>query len=285
MISIITPTYNVQKYIAETINSVIAQTYTNWELIVVDDGSNDNTASIVKKFCEKDNRIKYFYKTNTGVSDTRNFGMSKAKGEYIALLDADDIWEKNKLQTVIDVFNKKEADWIYSDAIEFYENNKKNIKKLLFTNNILSSLLLWDGKVLTAPSGIVFKKECLNNDIKFDKNFSTAADQDFVIQLAFKCKGYHIDKLLWRYRVLKNSMSRNIAVMEKDHIGVYKKAAKNKMFKSWRFKRKCFANLYWILAGSWWKDGRNKKRGIYFIFKALVANPFSIYKIVKKIIK
>ena len=211
--------------------------------------------------------------------------MSKAKGEYIALLDADDIWEKNKLQTVIDVFNKKEPDWIYSDAIEFYENNKENVKKLLSTNNILSSLLLWDGKVLTAPSGIVFKRECLNSDIKFDKNFSTAADQDFTIQLAFKCKGYHIDKPLWRYRVLKNSMSRNIAVMEKDHIGVYKKSERNRMFKSWMFKRKCFSNLYWILAGSWWKDGRNKKRGIYFIFKALVANPFSIYKIVKKVIK
>ena len=285
MISIITPAYNAEKYIAETINSVLNQIYTDWELIIVDDGSKDNTAEIVKQFCEKDNRISYYSKENSGVSDTRNLGMSLAKGKYIALLDADDMWNNDKLSIVNSVFNKEDIDWVYSDVIDIFESGKKKEKELNKTGNILDSILLWDGRALTAPSGIVFRRQCYTNGLKFDRQFSTAADQDLVIQLASKYKGYHINKPLWRYRILGNSMSHDIAVMEKDHIGVYKKAAINKLFKSFWFKQQCFSNLYWILAGSWWKDGNNKKRGLYFIVRALIANPFSIVKIFNKSIK
>ena len=70
--------------------------------------------------------------------------------------------------------------------------------------------------------------------------------------------------------------------MEKDHIAVYKKASKHKLFKSFWFKQKCFSNLYWTIGGSWWKDANNKKRGLYFIFKAIIANPFSIFRIFNK---
>ena len=283
MISIIIPAYNVEKYIVETINSVLNQTFTDWELIIVDDGSKDNTAEIVKQFCEKDNRISYYFKKNSGVSDTRNLGMSKAKGEYIALLDADDLWNNNKLNEVNKVFSIKEIDWVYSDVINLFDDGTEKIKKISKTDNHLNSLLSWDGKVLTAPSGVVFRKICYEDGIRFDSEFSTAADQDFTIQLASKYKGYYIDKPLWRYRILGNSMSHNIAVMEKDHIGVYKKATKNKLFKSFWFKQQCFSNLYWILAGSWWKDGNNKKRGLYFIVRALFANPFSFVKVFNKI--
>jgi len=285
MISIIIPAYNAEKYISETINSVLNQTYNDWELIIVDDGSTDDTAKIVKAFCEKDNRIQYFYKKNSGVSDTRNYGMEKSKGEYIALLDADDLWNEDKLFTIINIFNKNNIDWVFSDVIDVYDNDIEVIKKLKETNNSLKSLLLWDSRVLTAPSGIVFKRKCFDEGLRFDKKFSTAADQDFTIQLASKYKGFHINKSLWRYRILNNSMSHNIAVMEKDHIGVFKKAAKNKLFKSFWFKQECFANLYWILAGSWWKDGNNKLRGMYFILRALFANPFSFVRIFRKFFK
>ena len=282
MVSIIIPAYNAEKYIAETINSVLSQTYKDWELIIVDDGSTDDTSKIVKVFCKKDNRIQYFYKENSGVSDTRNFGMEKAKGDYFALLDADDVWNEDKLFIINNVFDGNNIDWAFSDVIDFFDNGLKVIKKLKKTDDLLKSLLLWDASVLTAPSGIVFKRKCFDEGLRFDKKFSTAADQDFTIQLAAKYKGFHINKPLWRYRILNNSMSHNIAVMEKDHIGVFKKAAKNKLFKSFWFKQKCFSNLYWILAGSWWKNGNNKTRGIYFIFRALFANPFSIMRIFNK---
>ncbi len=288
MVSIIIPAYNTEKYIAETINSVISQTYIDWELIVIDDGSTDNTADIVKEFCKNDKRINYYYQNNTGVSIARNNGMQKIKGDYIALLDADDIWETNNLEEKISVLSStKDIGWVYSNMYNADENG--NIIDIAASGhgiNILDSILLWEGEVVPGPcSNIVFRKECFDNGLSFDKLLSTAADQDFCIQLASKYKGVFIDEVLLKYRVLENSMSRNISIMEKDHIGVFNKAAKNKLFKSFWFKQKCFSNLYWILAGSWWKDGNNKKRGFYFVLKALFTNPLSIFKLFSKIVK
>ena len=123
--------------------------------------------------------------------------------------------------------------------------------------------------------------EGYTKDISFDENLSTAADQDFTIQLAAMYKGGYIDESTVLYRVLSNSMSRNIALMEKDHILVYKNADENGVFKNVWFKQRCFSNLYWILAGSWWKNGGSKLRGIYFIILALLSNPLSIFRFIK----
>lgn len=286
MVSIIIPSFNSEKYIAETINSVLNQSYTNWELIVIDDGSTDNSAAIIKEFCLKDDRVKYCHQENAGVSVARNNGIKRAKGEYIALLDADDVWEKDNLKIKVDILESgKNFQWVYSNMYDADENI--NIIKEApkgTDENILESILLWKGEVVPGPcSNIIFAKICFEEGVKFDKNLSTAADQDFTIQLASKYKGHHINKPLWRYRLLVNSMSRNITVMEKDHIAVFKKASENELFKNFWFKQKCYSNLYWILAGSWWKDGNNKFRGMYFIVKALITNPLSINVLFSKI--
>ena len=92
MVSIITPAYNSEKFIAETILSVLAQSYQDWEMIIVDDGSTDRTSEIVSSFQEKDSRIKYFYNaTNKGSAFSRNIALQKAQGEWIAFLDSDDL--------------------------------------------------------------------------------------------------------------------------------------------------------------------------------------------------
>lgn len=97
LISIIIPVYNVEKYLSECLDSVIAQTYQNWEAICVNDGSPDNCAEILNKYASKDNRIKVFSKPNGGLSDARNFGLKHTKGEYIAFLDSDDKWHPQLL--------------------------------------------------------------------------------------------------------------------------------------------------------------------------------------------
>ena len=284
MVSIIIPAYNAEKYIEETINSVLNQTYNNWELIIIDDGSNDKTAEIINTLYKDDNRIKYFFQNNTGVSDARNNGLSKSKGKYIALLDADDVWEVNNLELKVNLLDSDEnIDWVFSDMFNTDENiNIIDVAASGTDNDILKSILSWTSEVVPGPcSNVVFSKKCYDNGVCFDSNLSTAADQDFTIQLASKYQGYHIKKPLWRYRILDNSMSRNINVMEKDHIYVFKKAAKNKLFKNYFFKLKCFSNLYWILAGSWWKNGNNKPRGIYFIILAMLNNPLSITRFIR----
>ncbi len=288
LISIVIPSYNAKKFIAETIDSVINQSYTNWELIIIDDGSTDNSKLIINEFCKADNRIKYYYQNNSGVSVARNNGIRKAKGKYIALLDADDVFEKENLKTKINILeSNKNFHWVYSN--NYYADENINIVKegpKGTDQNILDSILLYKGEVVPGPcSNLVFLKKCFDEGVVFDQNFSTTADQDFTIQLASKFKGYYIDEPLWRYRILNNSMSRGIALMEKDQLAVFKKASKNKLFKNFWFEQQCYSNMYWIMAGSWWKNGDNKLRGIYFIILALLVNPFTFFRFLKIIRK
>ena len=98
LVSVIIPTYNRAGVIKETINSIINQTYSNFEIIIVDDGSTDNTGDIIKTF--QDDRIKYYWKKNTGLpSKARNVGLKHVNGEFIAFLDSDDIWLPKKIET------------------------------------------------------------------------------------------------------------------------------------------------------------------------------------------
>lgn len=284
MVSIIIPAYNASKYIAETMDSVLQQTYKDWELIIIDDGSKDNTKEIVLKYKEQHPQIYYYYQENGGVSVARNHGLEKAKGQYIALLDADDVWLAHNLEIKIKSLERNEhIKWVYSNM--FNADEQMNITGEATKgkdDNILDSILAWKGEVVPGPcSNVVFDKLCYDEGVKFDPTLSTAADQDFTIQLAAKYLGKHINENLWKYRILGNSMSRNIEVMEKDHIRVFKKAAKLNLFKSTSFKHSCFSNLYWILAGSWWKNGNNKMRGCYFILLAILNNPVSISRLFK----
>lgn len=123
-VSIITPCYNSQRYIGETIESVLAQTYSNWEMIIVDDGSTDHSAEVVKSYC-KDGRIQYISQENEGSSSARNHAIRCAKGQYIALLDADDIWMPNFLEKQIAFMKKKEAVCVCCSYGRIDENSKK----------------------------------------------------------------------------------------------------------------------------------------------------------------
>lgn len=285
-VSIIIPAYNAEKYITETIESVLKQTYQHFELIIVNDGSTDNTLTIIENFAQKDPRINIINKKNTGVSDTRNLGMTNAQGEYIALLDADDVWLENNLEKKIAVLeNNPHIDFIFSDMYCADENLDNPIEAPKGKgNNILENILLWNGEVIPGPcSNLIFRKKCLKN-IAFNPLLSTIADQHFSAQLARYYNGYYLPENLWIYRVVKGSMSKSMTVMEKDCINVYKLYKNEGFFKSKSFEKICFTNMYLILAASWWKDGNNKKKGAYFIYKAFCKSPiYALKKLLKKL--
>ena len=131
LVSIVTPTYNCGKFITETIESVIGQTYKNWEMIIVDDCSKDNTQEIVKKYLKNDKRIKYIkFEKNQGAAIARNTAIREAKGRYIAFLDSDDLWSKDKLEKQIN-FMKKNS---YSFTCTAYEQIDEN-------NNLLNKII------------------------------------------------------------------------------------------------------------------------------------------------
>lgn len=114
LISVLMPAYNAEDYIKDAIKSVLAQTYENWELIIIDDWSTDNTPSIISEFVETDNRIKkIFNEKNMGAAHSRNIALNFCCGEYIALLDSDDIWLPSKLEHQLKFIKKAEADIVY----------------------------------------------------------------------------------------------------------------------------------------------------------------------------
>ena len=122
LVSIIMPSYNTGKYIAAAINSVIEQTYQNWELLIVDDGSSDNTDEIVELYLE-DQRIKYFKnKKNRGAAVSRNRALKKAKGKWIAFLDSDDLWKPEKLKKQISFMKKNNYLFSYTNYEEINTN-------------------------------------------------------------------------------------------------------------------------------------------------------------------
>ena len=129
LVSIIMPSYNTGKFIQETINSVKNQTYNNWELIIVDDGSTDNTDEVVRAI--KDDRIKYIKnKVNKGAAISRNIALREAKGKWIAFLDSDDLWKEDKLEKQIKFMEDNNYYFSYTNYIEIDENSNFNGRKI-----------------------------------------------------------------------------------------------------------------------------------------------------------
>jgi len=121
LVSVIMPAYNTEQYIGDSIQSVLDQTYTNWELLVVDDGSTDKTAEIVGAFTDTDSRVKYFFQPNGGQSKARNIGIQKARGSLLAFLDSDDLWLPEKLQLQLQAVVATNVDVVYSNGFVIYE--------------------------------------------------------------------------------------------------------------------------------------------------------------------
>lgn len=199
-ISVIIPTYNGSLYIAEAIESVLNQTYTEYEIIVIDDGSTDNTCLVLKPYMEK---IRYIYQENQGVAIARNHGIQEASGELIAFLDADDFWIlPTKLEEQVACFDKEPEVGIVQSGWRLVDRDGKNIvdkepwqeaEKLDLRN-----WLLW-GHVL--PSAIMIRKEWLERVNGFDPRFSHGEDMDLILRIAVMgCKSTWFKKITACYR-------------------------------------------------------------------------------------
>lgn len=130
------PAYNAGKFIKQSIESVLNQTYGNWELIIVDDGSADNTKDIISDFVKNDARIKYIYQENGKQGKARNNGMLHSKGNLIAFLDADDLWMPHFLEKQLSLLLKNQVDLVFSSMVKFIENPTKIISTITFENKM-----------------------------------------------------------------------------------------------------------------------------------------------------
>ena len=210
LISVVIPAYNAEQFLDETLESVLSQTYENWECIIVNDGSTDNTESIAKKWCEKDARFRYFYKENSGASDTRNLGIKKARGEYIAFLDADDILTSDNLEVRINVLIEQNVDLVatklqhFTDKLPKVSKNNARQDVLYYAKEGLTQLMAFN-KV--TPSTVLCKKSVMDEVGGFTWH-KKAEDLHCWLKVLFAgYKIYRIDETLLLYRLVENSMS------------------------------------------------------------------------------
>ncbi|NES76795.1 MULTISPECIES: glycosyltransferase family A protein [unclassified Okeania] len=173
LISIIIPVYNGDRYISEAINSVLQQTYNPIEIIVIDDGSTDKTAEVVKSFGSV---LKYFYQENSGTATARNSGISLAKGNFFAFLDADDIWVENKLKIQMEIFNNNpEVDLVFGQVKQFYSPElDENIKKQIYCNPKLMTGYI--------PSAMIIKRDAFFRVGKFQSQWQQGEFADWYIR-------------------------------------------------------------------------------------------------------
>lgn len=194
-VSVIIPTYNRAEYLSRTINSVLKQTFSDWELLIVDDGSADNTFDVVKEFTDKDERIKYFYQKNSGgPSSPRNTGLEKAQGEFIAFLDSDDEWFPEKLQKQIDFFTNNQNPKLGVLACFVYVKENKTGELTLkkdnyFKGNVINKLV--NNNFLFTSSCVMTKLSILKEIGLFDLQFKVGEDWD--IWLRISEAGYEFD--------------------------------------------------------------------------------------------
>lgn len=220
LVSIITPTYNCGKFISETIESVLNQSYKNWELIIVDDCSTDNTKEIVENYLLKDERIRYItLSSNSGAAVTRTTAMKLAKGEFMAFLDSDDLWYPNKIEVQLD-FMKRNG---YNITCTQYEQINENGIKL---NKVIPirAKTNYNGVLLTCPVGnstVMYNVKSLG---KFEvPNIRKRNDDALWLQMLKKEKNiYGLDVTLMQYRVRNNSISSNKLSLIKYHWKLYR---------------------------------------------------------------
>ena len=226
LISVIIPTYNREKLLPETINSVLNQTYKNWELIIVDDRSTDNTEDLVQRYMKRNKRIKYFLNTHKkGPGGARNQGLKKAKGKYIAFLDSDDIWKQNHLKENVGFFGNSKVDFIFSAYDEKNISNNKSLSELLHRREkrmglpyekLRSNFMIYKRSILKEivecnfipTQTVVIRKNKLN--IKFDEDLFNGQDWDFWIRFIKNNPNIgYINKINCTLRVHEDNISRS----------------------------------------------------------------------------
>lgn len=171
LISIIIPVYNMEKYLNNCLDSVINQSYSNLEILLIDDGSTDRSSKICKEYSKKDNRIKYYKKKNGGLSSARNYGINKCTGKYIGFIDSDDIIHKDMFKILYNNIIKSNADMSICEVTRFNkEPNYYITDNYQIYNNIdVLKIILEDRKIFNFAVNKLYKKELIK-DIKFPLN-------------------------------------------------------------------------------------------------------------------
>jgi len=228
-VSVIIPAFNAEKYISETLKSLFNQTFTDFEAIVINDGSTDSTLSILKKY---EDRVYLINKKNGGPASARNTGICQSRGEYICFLDSDDLWAPNKLQAQVRTMRNSDCLMSYTDVEVFKtEDDYKKAKKMgVLTCDLEGEVvkdLFWNNFIVN--SSVMFRKSCINVVGLLDESplLIGVEDYDYWIRISLKGKIKHIPQVLVSYRLhntnlLGNSYDKSLVLCSRLYSKLFK---------------------------------------------------------------
>ena len=238
LISVVIPTFNYGRFVVEAVASALDQTYTNREVIVVDDGSTDGTRAVLAPYID---RVRYLYQENQGLSAARNTGIGAARGEWVALLDSDDVWHPRKLEVQArSIGDHPEAGLVASGSLVGAGPPWPTIDLQV---DAVATPISYEDLVFRSrfgPSGVLVRKACFDSVGLFDHELSAAEDRDMWLRLARRYPVDLLDTPLWWYRVHGASMSRNAILMEANEEQVLRKALSGGA--SRRLRRRAFSH-------------------------------------------
>jgi glycosyltransferase involved in cell wall biosynthesis len=247
-VSIIIPSYNCEKYLPVALESALQQTYQDFEIVIVDDGSRDTTRQIVDKYSkDSPDKIRYIYQDNQGLAVARNTGIKAAKGQLIALLDADDVWLPDRLQEGIRIMESDQnIGLVHANITRISEEGEiigtPKRQKQFLTGSIFEHIFLRKADI-PCPT-VLFRKECCNRVGLFDPNLARLGceDRDLWLRIAQKYKIVYVDKVLALYRMRSGSMSDNRQIMMEARCYVVDKFCPNGV--NVRLRKLALARIY-----------------------------------------
>lgn len=220
LISVIVPVYNTEKYLDRCIQSVLAQTYTNWELLLIDDGSTDSSGTICDQYAAEDNRIRVFHKENGGVSSARNLGLDNAKGEWITFVDSDDWVEPSMLKELLAIALDNDADYVYCDLLFDFGQYQKYYNAATYASEhrtMLKNFIISTWSIICTS---LVKAEIYNNhNLRFSQSYTYCEDFLFAVKTMFYARKIaYIPKAYYHYNQLNPaSCMRNLTSIQMLH--------------------------------------------------------------------
>ncbi len=199
-------------------------------------------------------------------------------------MDADDVMLPTNLEVKLAYLKSHEVDWVFSDLAICDEALNPTGEILVGTDgDVLRTVLLnFMPAVPTSCSNVVAHRRCFEQGVSFDEHLSNVADQDFSMQLGTKFRYQHIPGVYNLYRIVPGSMSKNIALYQRDHLRLFQKARQLGHLDDPWFRRKCMANVYWAIGGSWWLLDEKPLRAIPFLIRAVLNWPKVIIRPIRK---
>lgn len=209
LVSIVMPVYNAGEFLCASLDSILAQTYKNWELIAVDDGSTDNSLQILQDYSQKDQRIRVYSQVkNQGVSRTANFALKHIKGKFIARMDADDIMYPQRISKQVSFLKKHPAVVAVGGQCLLIDKKGEKIGRKTFpTNNESIYRMMYRAMPIQQPTLMVNKRLLPKNFIWYEKEYTTAEEVDLLFRLFQYGKIANLDDFVLKYRLHQNNVS------------------------------------------------------------------------------